>query len=167
MLCGLSRQGDVPFRHLVVGKEVVEGAADAALQGCRTAHARSERHVAREGDIESLHLHAELAKLLHHAVDEACPGGARTLRIVHLELHAVLQVDGIAHDGVEAIGAHLGHNALVHGAREDEAPVVVRVLADEVDATRREVYVACLTIEMLDKTASHKFYVHIFCLCNI
>ncbi len=162
MFSGLPRQDDVPFRHLIVAKEVVERTAKATFHGRRAAHARPNGHVAREGDVESLHVHAESAKLLYHAIDVARPCGTRLLRVIDFELHTILQVNGVAHDGVQPVGAHLCHDTLVYCSREDKASVVIRVLADEVNAPRRKIYVAGLSVKMLDEAASHKFYIHRF-----
>ena len=85
----------------------------------------------------------------------------RAFRIVYFELYPVLEVDGVAHHGVRTVGAYFRHDAFVYGTGEDEPAVVVGVLADEVDTSRREVDVAGLAVEVFDETASYEFNVHV------
>ena len=41
------------------------------------------------------------------------------------------------------------------------------MLTDKVDTTRRGIYIACLSIEMLDKATSYKFYIHLYIINKV
>ena len=166
VLCRLSGKCHVPLGDLVVAEEVVQRVGEATLQCGRRGHARSQGHVAIEGGVESLHVHTQGLHLLHDAIDIACPSSAGAFGIVHLEFHAVFQVNGVKHYRVEPVGAHLGHDALVYRSGKYESPVVVCMLANEINAAGRHVDIARLAVEMFHETASYIFYVHdgfVFC----
>ena len=110
---------------------------------------------------------AEKEEFLYHAVDEAGPLCGWSFRVVDLELYLVLEVDGICYYGISTIRAHLSHYSLSDSTREDESAVVVGVLANEVDTSRRMVNVACKTVKMLYEATSYVFNIHDFILLKI
>ena len=73
----------------------------------------------------------------------------------------VLEVDGICYYGLSTIRAHFCHYSLGDCAWEDESAVVVGVLANEVDTSRRMVNVACKTVKMLYEATSYVFNIHV------
>lgn len=73
----------------------------------------------------------------------------------------VLQVDGVDVAGLLSVGPDLSHDALLHSAREHETAVVVGVLTDKVDSSRRCIDITGHSIKVLDETASYEFNFHI------
>ena len=167
VLCSLSGKSHVPLGDAVVSEHVVEETSEASLQSCRGTHASSQGDVTSKCHVEAFDIYAEQTELLYHAVDVACPCGGGTFRVVHFKFHAVFLIDGVCHHFRCAVGACLCHDAAVYCSREDEASVVVGVLADEVDTTGRKIYVACLAIKVLDETTSYKFDFHRLVIVNL
>ena len=79
---------------------------------------------------------------------------------MEVEVDTILQVDGVGTDGaLGSVGTHFGHDAFVNGTWEYETTVVVGVLTNEVNTTRRGIDVAGLAIEVLDEATSYEFNV--------
>ena len=57
--------------------------------------------------------------------------------VVEVERCFVVEIDGERVYGLCAVGTDGGNHALVNGPREHEAPIVIGVLSDEIDAARR------------------------------
>ena len=117
-----------------MGEQFVEGEGEAAFQCRRGAHAGAQGYVAAIDGIEALDLHAGGHQLAHYAVDVAEVHGLGPLRVVDAEGTGHVHVDGIEVDGRGVVWTYGGRDAHVDGAGEDEAAVIVGVLADEVDA---------------------------------
>ena len=161
VLSGLSGKSHIPLVDLVVAKDVVQTAGEATLHSGAAGHAGTKGNVAGKGDVEALDGYTEFLHLEGDAVDVASPRSAGTSGVVQVEVHTVLQVDGIGHHGVfRAVGAHFGHDAFIDSTGEHETAVVVGVLANEVDTSGRSIYIAGLSIKVLDETASYKINFH-------
>ena len=92
----------------------------------------------------------------------ACPALRGCILLAESELGIVVEIDRDGPYAVGAVGAYLGHHALVYGAGEDEASVVVGVLADKVDAAGRGVELAFAS-EAVGESLADKINVH----CNV
>ena len=156
MLCGLTGEYHIPLRNLVVAKEVVEATGEATLHSGAARHASSEGHIAGESNVKTLDGHTEFSHFQGNAIDVASPGSTGACRIVEVEIYTVFEVNGIGHDSVLCVvDAHLCHNGFVNSSGKYETTVIVGVLANEVDTSRRGIYIASLTIEVFDETTSY------------
>ena len=82
MLCALTHLGQFEALDLVVAEEVVETESEAALEGCRRAHAGTEGHITGECGVEALDGYAESHHLTANAEDVASPSGLGALLVV-------------------------------------------------------------------------------------
>ena len=105
--------------------------------------------ITSKSGIERLDVYTQCTHLLHDTIDVACPCGRRTLGIVNGEVCHILQIDRIHVTGFLTIRADFCHDALLNSTGENEAPVIVGMFADKVDATRGSIDVTGLAIEML------------------
>ncbi len=115
-------------------EELVECIGERRFERCRRRHAGAQRHIARECRIETGDAAAAFLYLAAYAEYIACPALRGRILLAESELGIVVEIDRHGPYAVGAVGAYLGHHALVYGAGEDEASVVVGVLADKVDA---------------------------------
>ena len=161
VLRSLSCQYDVPFAYLVLSEEVVQSAGEAALHSSRRRHTGSEGNITCKGNVVSFYGNTQFLHLLRDTVDISCPACTWPVGIAKLEVHAVLQVDGVSHDGIfRSVGTHFCHNATVNGAWENEATIIVRMLANQVDTSWRMIDFSSLPVKMLDESASYEFNFH-------
>ena len=121
------------------GEEVIEGKGKGALQRCRRRHPCAKGHITSEDRIEACDLATTLLDLTADTEDVACPRLARRILFLETELCRFVQVKGEGADTIRTIGADLCDHSLVDGPGEDEGAIVVGVLTDEVDTTRRSV----------------------------
>ena len=158
--------GGLPdFRQLeLVDTEVeqlVQGERVGALQRGGGGHARPEGHVAREYGVEAAWLAAALAYLAAYAEDVARPAGRGGFLLGQPELGVIVEVECEGAYLVRPVGLDFRDHALVHGAGEDEAAVVVRVLANQVDTAGRGVKDALAMKQLVEFLFDFLFH-HIF-----
>ena len=136
MLGSLSGKHHIPLRNLVLAEDVVQTAGEAALHSGTRRHTGSQGHVAGKGNVETLDGNAKFLELLGDTIDIACPRSLGAVGVAEFEVHTVLQVDGISHNGVfSSISSHFCSDTLVDGAREDESAVVIGMLTNQVDTS--------------------------------
>ena len=158
MLGSLSHLGEGELVALVVAKEVIDGKCEGALEGCGGRHTCTEGHIACEGAVESLNGHAQLHHLAAYAEDEAEVSGRRALLVVEAELDIVLHIDGISAHLAALVGLNLHDNALLNGAGEYEAVVIVCMFTNQVNTSGGSVHISCRAVKVFDKTASNVIY---------
>ena len=139
MFGGLAYACQLELVYLIIVEQVVEGEGEAALEGCRRAEAGAEGNVAGKDGVEAFDTSAAFDDFAADAKDVACPLCLGGVLLGQAELGAVVHVGRVEAHAVGAVGAYVGHDDFVDGAGEDEAAVVVGVLADEVDAAGRGV----------------------------
>ncbi len=151
VLRALTDTGQLHAVELIVVEQIVERKCKAALQSSRRRQAGTQRHIAGEHGVEALHLAAALDDLAAHAEHVARPLLLGSVLLVQTEFSRRVKVDRIQLHAVCAVGAYLGHDSLVNGAREYESTVVIGVLADEIETSRSHKESA-LSAEMLHKS---------------
>ena len=164
MLSSLSGKYHVPLRNLVVAKEVVQTTGEAALHSGAGRHTGTEGHIASKGNVETLDGNTQLLEFLGDTIDITCPRSLGACRVAELEVHTVFQIDGVCHYGIfRTIDTHLGGDTLVNCTGEYESSVIVGVLTNQVNTSRRGVNITCLSVKVLDEAASYKFNVNHNC----
>lgn len=164
MLGRLADLSQLEFVDRVFVKEIVEGECEAAFESGARAEACAEGDVACEDGVEVLHLAAALDDFAADSEHISRPALARGILLAETELGVVVDVDREDAHFVGAVGADVGHDHFVDGAGEHEAPVVIGVLADQVDAAGRcieRAFAAEFFIEDLFNLFSH-FVFHVF-----
>ena len=116
--------------------QLVEGKGIGRFERRRRRHARTQRHVARKDRIEAADAAAALLHLTADAEDVARPRLCGLVRLAQTELRGLVHVERPGPHALRAVGTDGCHDTLVHRSGEDEATVVVRMFADEVDASR-------------------------------
>ena len=117
--------------------EIVQRKSVSRFERRRRRHAGAQRNVAREYRIEAADLAAALLNLAADAEDVTGPALGGFVRLVQSELRTFAEVQRIGAHLVRAVELDGRDDTLIDGAGENEAPVVIRVLADQVDTTRR------------------------------
>ena len=147
--------------------EVVQRKGIGRLQRCRRRHAGAQGHVSGKHRVEAADLAAALLNLAADAEDVACPALGRFVRLVQTELRAFAQVERIGAHPVRAVEPDRCDNPLIDRPREDEAPVVVRVLADQVDAARRGEQDSSLAVKFVEFLADFFFHGSYFVVLSL
>ena len=122
-------------------KNVVQGEGEGALEGGAGTQAGAQGHVAREHGVEALHLAAALDGLAADAENVARPLLLGLVLLLEAELHVFVVIEGVGPHFRGAVDLDRGHDAAIDGAREDVAAVIIRMFADQVDASRGGIYV--------------------------
>ena len=143
MFGALADSGKLEFVYIIVVEQVVYGKCEAALQCSRRTEARTIGHIARKCGIEAFHMAAALEHLAAYAEYIASPLRLRQVFLTKPELAVrIVIVDTDKAHTVAAVGLYFGHNHLIDGSGEYEAPVVVGVLAYKVDTSGRGIELA-------------------------
>ena len=131
------------LRHVPLGEaegeEIIQSKGKGALQCCRRRHPCAKGYITSEDRVEACDLASTLLDLTTDTEDIACPRLARCVLFLETELCRFVEVKGEGTDTICTIGADLCDHSLVDGSGEDEGAIVVGVLTDEVDTTRRSV----------------------------
>ena len=160
MLCGLADLGQVKLVDLVV-EQVVDGVGESALKGSGRRQTRSQRNVSREHGVKTLDLTAALHSLTADTKDVACPLLLRLILFLQAKFNIFIIVNRESLDFPCAIDFDLGHDATVDRARENISSIVVSVLTDEVDTTRRGENFAFRAEESAEFLSDSGFHFHI------
>jgi len=104
-----------------------------------------------------------LLNLAADAEDIARPALGRFVGLVESELRALAQVERIGAHLVRTVELDGCDDALVHGPREDESSVVIRVLADQVDTPRRGEQNGAFTVQFRKFLADFFFHGSFLC----
>ncbi len=118
-------------------EQLVQGKSIDRLQSGRRRHAGTQGHIARENGVETADLPAAFLHFAAHAEQIASPRLHWLVRFIQPENGLLAQVERKGPHAVGAVGADGRHDSLVHSAREDEPAIIVDVLANKVDAARR------------------------------
>ena len=114
-----------------------------------------ERHITGESRVETFYGYAECHHFAANTEDVARPSCSGTGFIVERELNIVFQVDGISANRARSVGFNLSDDALLHSAGENEAIVIISVLADEIDTAGSSIYSAGGSVEMFGEPAAN------------
>ena len=147
--------------------EIVQRKSVSRFERRRRRHAGAQRNVAREYRIEAADLAAALLNLAADAEDVARPALGRFVRLVQAELRAFAQVERISAHLVRAVEPDRRDNTLIDRPREDEAPVVVRMLADQVDAARRGEQDGSFAVKFIEFLADFFFHGSYFVVLSL
>ena len=149
VLGGLPDAGQLELVDAEV-QQVVECKGESALQGCRRRHSRANRHIAVKHGVEAFELVTPLNDLAAHAENIVGPMLVRMVFLIHAKLAVLFLVDGVGANFVRPVELDDSMDALVDGAGENIAAVVVGVFANQVDAPRRSVDNALIVKALLE-----------------
>ena len=145
------------LRHIPLGEaegeEVIKSESEGTFKCRRRRHPCAQRHIASEDRIKACNLTATLLDLTADTEDVACPRLLRCILFLEAKFSGFTEVKGEGTDTVGTIGADLSDHSLVNRTREDEGTVVVGVLTDEVDTTRRSVEGTGFAVERCELVA--------------
>ena len=113
--------------------EGVQGEGQAALERGRRGHARPDGDVAAEDAVEAADAVARLEELVDDALEVVGPAERGAVELADLAAEFLVVVVGDEVADAVGPGRDGEDDGLVRGAGQDEALVVIGVLADEVD----------------------------------
>ena len=140
MLSALADLSQFEFVDLVVVEQVVEGKGKARLQGCRRRKARAQRYIAGKYRVKALYRAATLNRLAANAKDIACPLLLRCVFLIEAELAVGVHVHTVNTHLIGAVDVDCSHDVLIDSTREHKTAVIVGVLTNQVNTSRRCIY---------------------------
>ena len=165
VLRALAYLGQLEFLYLVVVEQIVDGEGEGALQGSRRTEAGAKGNVSGEDGVEAFHLAAALDGFTAYAKHVAGPGFLGFVLFLEAELRHLVKVKGVNLHLVRSVGLDGGHDAEVDGPGEHVTTVVVRVLANQVDAAGRCIKNTFLSKEGFEFFLDFGFHIRCFFMC--
>ena len=135
MFCSLPCQCNIPFRNLVISKQIIQSTAKTTFHSSRRAHTSTERNITSKGYIKSFYINTKCFKLLNHTIDESCPCSAWTFWIVYLKFNSVFQVYRVTHYSICSVRSYFCHDTLIYGTREYETSIIICMFTNEINTS--------------------------------
>ena len=139
---------------------IVQSECKCTFQSCRRGKSGTQRHITGESSIESFYVYAAFNHFTAYTEDISCPACTGSIFFLQTEFHIIFQIDGISFHNVCTIRFNFSDHTFIDCSREYKTTVIVCMLTNEVDASRRSVNCSCCSVKMLDETASYVFYIH-------